>query len=110
MPALEDDLFLMANLSPRLTGLPFIVWISPRAGARHDVRVKISRHPRVRSSELIHVALRPTLRVVSKHGSLSADELALLSRWVELNRETILGYWNGDIEYTEEAIARLKPI
>lgn len=35
--------FELANLFPKHTGLPFVVWISARGGARHDVRVKVSR-------------------------------------------------------------------
>jgi hypothetical protein len=35
----SNDLFEMANLSPTLTGLPMIVWISERGRARHDVRL-----------------------------------------------------------------------
>jgi hypothetical protein len=38
-----EGLFEMANLSPKRTGLPFVVWISPKAGAPHDVRVKVSK-------------------------------------------------------------------
>ena len=38
-----EDLYTMSNLSPRRTGLPFVVWISPKGGALHDVRVKVSR-------------------------------------------------------------------
>jgi hypothetical protein len=39
--ALEpEDLFEMANLFPRTTGLPMTVWVSPRGNARHDVRVR----------------------------------------------------------------------
>jgi hypothetical protein len=34
----------------------------------------------------------------------------LLREWVELNRDVIIKYWDGDIEYTEDAIAALKPI
>ncbi len=34
-----DDLFEMANLYPRETGLPMTVWVSPRGNARHDVRM-----------------------------------------------------------------------
>jgi hypothetical protein len=30
----------MANLGEKHTGLPFVVWISVRGGARHDVRLK----------------------------------------------------------------------
>lgn len=38
----EDDLFEMANLFPRTTGLPMTVWVSPHGNARHDVRVKVN--------------------------------------------------------------------
>ena len=37
-----DDLFEMANLFPRTTGLPMTVWVSPRGNARHDVRIKVN--------------------------------------------------------------------
>ena len=36
-----DELFEMANLFPRTTGLPMTVWVSPRGNARHDLRVKV---------------------------------------------------------------------
>jgi hypothetical protein len=37
-----DELFEMANLFPRATGLPMTVWVGPRGNARHDVRVKVN--------------------------------------------------------------------
>ena len=43
----EDDFYFMANLFPATTGLPFVVWISERGGARHDIRVKVSRNAKV---------------------------------------------------------------
>jgi hypothetical protein len=101
-------LFDMANLRPERTGLPFVVFISQRGGARHDVRVKIAQTAKIRPSEMVTVALRPELRVV--RGRLDAPDLALLRRWIELNREVLIGYWDGDIEYTEDAIAALLPI
>jgi hypothetical protein len=103
-----EALFEMANLSPKRTGLPFVVWISPKAGVPHDVRVKVSQGPKVHPSELISVAIRPDVRVVG--GELSAHDLSLLRESVELNRDVIIKYWEGDIEYTEDAIAALKPI
>lgn len=104
----ESDFFEMANLSPRRTGLPFVVWISPPGGALHDVRVKISRRPKAQPSELISGALRPDVHVVGGH--LSRQDVSLLREWVNLNRDVIIRYWEGDIEYTEDAIAELKPI
>lgn len=104
-----DGLFEMANISPKRTGLPFVVWISPKAGALHDVRVKVSKGPRVHSSELVSVAIRPDVHVVSG-GKMTAHDLDLLKKWVGLNHDVIIKYWDGDIEFTEDAIAALKPI
>lgn len=104
-----EDFFEMANLSPTRTGLPFVVWISPKAGAPHDVRVKVSSGPKAQSSDLVTVAIRPTVRVIGG-GELSGHDLGLLQKWIDLNRDVIVKFWDGDIEYTEDAIAALKPL
>jgi len=101
-------LFEMANLRPERTGLPFVVFISQMSGARHDVRVKIARGAKVRASEMITVAVRPNVRVM--RGALDPDDLARLAEWIELNRDVLVDYWNGNIEYTEDALSALKPL
>jgi hypothetical protein len=98
----------MANLRPERTGLPFVVFISQRSGSRHDVRVKVARGAKVRPSEMVTVAVRPDVRVV--RGALDPRDLALLTRWIDLNRDTLIRYWDGDIEYTEDAIAAIVPV
>jgi hypothetical protein len=105
----SEGLFEMANLSPKRTGLPFVVWISPKAGAPQDVRVKVSKGPKVNPAELISVAIRPDVHVVGG-GEMSAHDLALLRKWLALNQDVIIKYWDGEIEYTEDAIAALKPV
>ncbi len=100
--------FETANLRPECTGLPFIVFISQKGGARHDVRIKVARASRVRSSEMITVAIRPSVRVV--RGALDPRDLDLLTQWVDLNRNTLIDYCNGIIEYTEDAMNAIKPI
>jgi len=104
-----DGLFEMANLSPKRTGLPFVVWISPKAGAHHDVRVKVSKGPKVTPAELISVAIRPDVHVVGS-GDIDAHDLTLLKKWLALNQDVIIKYWDGEIEYTEDAIAALRPV
>ena len=101
-------LFDMANLRPERTGLPFVVFISQKGGARHDVRVKIARGAKVRASEMITVAVRPDVRVI--RGALDPDDLTRPAEWIELNRHVLVDYWNGNIEYTEDAISALKPL
>lgn len=105
----DEAPFEMANLRPERTGLPFVVFISQQGGAKHDVRVKVARGPRVRPEEMVSVALRPVPRVISP-GVLDASDLAILAAWVERNRDVLVRYWTGEIAYTEDAIAALRPI
>jgi hypothetical protein len=105
-----DDLFEMANLSPALTGLPMIVWISERGRARHDVRVKVSlvHGRRARPDRTASVSVRPNVRIVAGP-ELDPRDLALVRQWIELNREAIIAYWTGDL-LTDEVIVQLKPL
>jgi hypothetical protein len=100
--------FETANLRPERTGLPFIVFISQKGGAIHDVRIRVAHAARVRPSEMITVAIRPSARVV--RGRLAPHDLDLLTQWIDLNRDTLIDYWNGIIEYTEDAMNAIKPI
>jgi len=100
--------FDMANLRPERTGLPFVVFISQRGGARRDVRIKLARAAKVRPSEMLTVAVRPAPRVI--RGEVNAKEFDLVSRWIKLNRSVLVDYGNGDIEYTENALNAIRPI
>ena len=98
----------MANLRPERTGLPFVVFISQRGGARHDVRVKVAPRPQgqaVRDGD----GRRPADVGSSVAGSTRPIS-PLLRRWIELNREALIKYWDGEIDYTEDAIAALQPL
>lgn len=107
MAKLADDTeapFEMANLFPKHTGLPFVVWISYRGGARHDVRVKVSRNAKAMVEDMVTVAIRPDVHIVA--GTLDADDLAQLRRWIEANRAILIAYWEGEID-TQDALAGL---
>lgn len=99
--------FEMSNLFPKHTGLPFVVWISVRGGARHDIRVKVSRPAWPWRSPMATVAIRPRVRVVE--GKLDADALSCLTAWIELNRATLIAYWECEID-TQDALARLRKL
>jgi hypothetical protein len=103
----DQSPFRVFNIRPELSGLPFIVWISEKGGARHDVRVKVSPGPRVREFAAT-ISVRPQIEIIA--GELSTENLRAVRAWIELNRETIIKYWNGEILYTDEALAALKPL
>jgi hypothetical protein len=105
-----DDLFEMANLSPTLTGLPMIVWISERGRARHDARVKVSlvHGRRARPDRTASVSVRPRVEVVAGP-ELDRRDMELVRQWIDTNRDAIIAYWNGDL-LTDEVITRLQPV
>lgn len=109
-PLDEEDFFDMANLSPTRTGLPMVIWISERGGARHDVRVKVSlvHGRRARPDQTSSVSLRPDVEVVAGP-QLASHDFALVRRWIELNRDVLVAYWDGDL-LTDEVIDRLVPL
>jgi len=103
----SEALFEMANLFSKHTGLPFVVWISYKGGAQHDIRVKVSPGPKVLPSQMVSVATRPNVHVVE--GKMSASDLVLLTKWIELNHDVLVRYWEGEID-TKDAIDAIRPI
>ena len=98
----------MANLRPERTGLPFIIFISQRDDARHAARVKISPAPGVRAGEMGAYAIAP---FEHKAGwRLPIGEESALADWIALNRDVLLGYWDGEVAYTEDALEMLRPL
>lgn len=104
---IDEAPFEMANLRPESTGLPFVVWISQRGGARHDLQIRLSRGPKA-GPDWMTIALRPSVEDLS--GTLSAAELRDVREWAELNLHVLQEHWEGRLAYTEDVLARLKPL
>ena len=96
-----DELFEMANLFPRTTGLPMTVWVSPRGNARHDVRVKVNmtHGDQMNIADTAVVGVRPSPHLVGGH--LSADDQRAVFEWVSLNAAPLIAYWEGRIDTIE---------
>ena len=105
----SDELFEMANLFPRTTGLPMTVWVSPRGNARHDVRVKVNmtHGDQMNIAHTAVVGVRPTPHVITGH--LSPDDRQAVFEWVSLNANALVEYWEGRIDTIQLGQA-LKPI
>jgi len=105
----SDELYEMANLFPRTTGLPMTVWVGPRGNARHDVRIKVNmtHGNQMNVDNTAVVGVRPTPHLIA--GRLSSEDQRLVFQWVQLNAAAIIGYWDGDID-TAELIQTLKPL
>ena len=90
------------KLVPDDTGLPRSVWITENQGYRHDVRVKVSRLRTGRGSwpDAVFVSVRPTCKEIISYGrqpELPTADLAQVCRWIELNSDMIIDFWDGVI-------------
>ena len=101
----ENELFEMANLYPRDTGLPMTVWVSTKGNIRHDVRVKVCRPhgDRMMVEDTAVVGVRPEPRVIE--GPLATADFKLVSAWIKLNEPALVGYWDGELSTIEFARA-----
>jgi hypothetical protein len=102
----DQDLYEMANLYPRTTGLPMTVWVSPRGNAQHDAWVKVNttHGNRMDLSNAAVVGIRPTPHMVA--GKLDTSDFAAVRAWIALNFQALMDYWDGSID-TIELGARL---
>ena len=91
----------MANLYPRETGLPMIVWVRPRDRARHDARIKVcmTHGNRMDTTNCAVVTIRLKPRVLT--GKLDPRDFAAVARWIAQNRDALIGYWDGELSTVE---------
>ena len=109
--AANDELFEMANLYPRTTGLPMTVWVGPRGNARHDVRIKVNltHGNQMNVDNTAVVGVRPVPHLIT--GRLSTGDQRLVFEWIGINAGAIIGYWDGTIDTAElvQTLQRLPP-
>jgi len=105
----SDELFEMANLYPRTTGLPMTVWVSPRGNASHDVRIKVNMtyDNQMTVENTVVAAVRPVPHLIA--GQLSANDERAVFDWITLNAPAIIAYWDGDID-TVQLSQLLQPL
>ena len=96
--------FEMSNLSPRETGLDFVVFVSPRM-ASHAARIKVTLPPWGSKPEAVYT-LSP-FGLVAGEPWLAKHQEDRLRFWVDANLAVLLAFWDGDILYDEDLRARL---
>lgn len=98
----EEDLYEMANVREKQSGIPFIIFISSKDAAlsKHGPRIKVSNFRDKWDPQDNFVITIPELRVIGKT-KLSIDQIDDLNDWVLLNQKLILKYWNKEIDDQE---------
>ena len=106
----DDDVgFRLANLLPKRTGLPMMVWIEEKAQGSDQT-------PRMRFNNTVDSWLpisvekaNPRILVENYELNISDSDLMLLKKWIIYNCDTLTDYWNCKID-TAECITNLVKI
>lgn len=102
----ESMLFEMSNLNTKRTGLNELIWVSGK-NANHGPRIKVfeGQSP---SGRNFSVTIENEPKVVGI-SFVSSKELKNIIKFIKLNKDTLLKYWEYVID-TESMINSIKPI
>lgn len=86
----DDDLmFAMSNILPMNTGLKYTIWYSAMIENQEPgITVNLG------DGKSIFVFI-PDKKVIGDVDSISPEDLNNIFRWIDLNKELLLKYWNG---------------
>lgn len=93
------------GLHPRVTGLPFWLWLVRQNDTSMPI-IEVTRTQAYRREEATRVMLEPVLMVLD--GSASPDEFDLdaLGRWAAPNADLIEDYFHGLVSDDGEEVVR----
>jgi len=107
----EDDLYEMANVRQKWSGLPVVMYISSKDAAlgRHGPRVKVSNNRTKWDPNDNFVITVPELRVKG-NPTFNDSELEDIKDWIQLNQKLILQYWSKEINDDVELLTSLRKL
>ncbi len=103
-----EILYEMSNLSPDETGLDFMVWASPKGGAKHSARIKVT-HPPYGKHPIAVFSISP-FEFVTGDNWLTGKQIDTLKIWVEINHQTLIDFWNDKITMDLEFHSKIKGV
>lgn len=105
----QVNLWEMANLRPDFTRLPVTVWVSTGTSSKHGARIKVCRGAKWDQQKCSTIPLYGVSRIIG-NADITQEEFSKIVQWIEINRDVLLQYWNGEIEYTQDLLGLLKPL
>ncbi len=98
MLKLQELITEMANIRPKRTGLPMVIWIKPKTGEKHSARIKVqSIHgDKINISNWVSVTISNNPKIFN--GKLSKEDFLLIKEFIQKNIKGLLQVWNDEIE------------
>ena len=108
----EVEVWLMANVGPRTTGLPMVVYVSPKY-APHGPRIKFSQHygEKLRMGEWFYMTVEDEPRFMGNSGDIKVRDLARVAEFIRINKGALLKYWEQEEPVcTADVLQEIKPL
>jgi len=103
-----EELVEMANLTTAQTGVPGTIFISTAMG-RHGPRVKYYVQPgRTQPSFSVAISDKPGVVANSLPIRTIRQESPQVIRWVALNKDALLDFWNNGDSWTDPQVTAFK--
>lgn len=100
----------MSSYPEKDTGIHNTIFISPKGNAKHAARIKVAVDPPTSLSPFSKsISVQVDDYTVRGDSKISAVLLSKIKKFIDLNRQVILDYWEYKIP-TKELSDRLKPI
>lgn len=106
----EFLMYEMASLSPKVTGVPLAIFVSPRMG-QHGPRIKVGLKPSdFKSGNTLSLTISDNPEVVAGTVKLDKHSLEIARQWIILNKDILLRFWNDDTMYMDDLYDNLQKI
>ena len=107
----EEEMNEMSSYRKEDTGLPFIIILLGK-NEQHSARIKVQQdyNPKLNASNLCSVTIADEPSVAPNHTwRLSSGDFKLVQKFVVLNKDILMDYWNLKI-LTRELEGKMKSI
>ncbi len=100
-------LFEMANIIQEDSGLPMIIYISPKSvGLSPRVRVQKDYSSNI-STDLFSITIENRPKVIGDTGEIKKSDIKLVKDWVKINTKLLTDYWTGKEHSTRKVLNEL---
>ena len=109
------DGYVMTLMSDKRTNLPgkIFIYISPRAGAKHEPRIRVSKIRGRFASDYLDtftVSIEAFPKVAEGTSDFKPNEMKAIFKWVKRNRINLTIFWNSDTMSSSDITALLEPL
>jgi hypothetical protein len=98
---IHEMIWAMANIRPEETGLPMVIWIKPKGNEKHGPRIKVQKEHGEKANEgqWVTVTIEDNPKIIGD--KLSTEDMKLVKKFINLNRDTLLQIWNDTISLSK---------